>query len=579
MIIQHDVVIVGAGIAGLRAALEAALSGTMDVAVISKLYPSRSHSGAAQGGISAALGNVEEDNPEWHMYDTIKGGDYLGDQDAIEVLCYDAPRAIIELEHFGVPFSRLESGKISQRRFGGHTAEFGERPVMRACHAADRTGHAILHTMYEQCIHHGVHFYDEVQVHDLIYNKESNTVSGVVAYDIRKGGLITFHAKAVMFATGGYGRAFKTTSNAFAYTGDGMALVYNAGLPLQDMEFVQFHPTGMYRIGVLITEAARGEGGILLNNDGERFMERYAPRIKDLAPRDMVSRAIHQEVAAGRGIDGKDYVHLDVSSLGKEGIEKKIPEIAQFVRTFFGFDPSEKPIPVAPTAHYAMGGIPTNKDGQVIMDEDATPVNGFFAAGECACVSVHGGNRLGTNSLLDLVVFGRRCGKKLLETIPDAVFPPLPDKPAEKLEQQMQEILDRKEGEAHFEVRDAIAETMMTHVSVYRTEETMKEGLDKLDVIRKRVDKIMVQDKAKAMNTDLMDALETRHIIDTAEVIAASARLRKESRGAHARDDFPDRDDVNWLKHTLAFKGENGKPEFKFRPVCITRYQPKERKY
>ncbi len=579
MIIQHDVVVVGAGIAGLRAALETALTGHIDVAVVSKLYPSRSHSGAAQGGISAALGNLEEDSPEWHMYDTIKGGDYLGDQDAIEVLCYDAPRAIIELEHFGVPFSRIEDGRISQRRFGGHTAEFGARPVMRACHAADRTGHAILHTLYEQCIKHGVHFYDEVQVLDLLYSKQENVVSGVVAYDIRKGGLITFHAKSVMFATGGYGRAFKTTSNAFAYTGDGMAIVYNAGLPLQDMEFVQFHPTGMYRIGILITEGARGEGGILLNDKGERFMERYAPTIKDLAPRDMVSRAIFEEVKAGRGIGGKDYVHLDVRHVGREVLEKKLPEISGFVKTYFGFDPADQPIPVAPTAHYAMGGIPTNKESQVIMDGDATPVTGFYAAGECACVSVHGANRLGTNSLLDLVVFGRRAGKKMVELVPSMPMPELPENPTAGVEARMASFWDKNGGEPLYRIREECEKTMMDNVSVFRTEETLKVALKDLKELKLRHAKCTIQDQGKRMNTDLLEAFEMGYILETAQTIAAGALLRQESRGAHARDDFPKRDDENWLKHTLVNRGEDGEPVFTYRPVNILRYQPKERTY
>ncbi len=579
MIIQHDIVIVGAGIAGLRAALEVSLAGGMDVAVVSKLYPSRSHSGAAQGGISAALGNLEEDNPEWHMYDTIKGSDYLGDQDAIEVLCYDAPRAILELEHFGVPFSRLADGKISQRRFGGHTAEFGERPVMRACHAADRTGHAILHTMYEQCIKHGVHFYDEVQVFDLLYDAGENAVNGVVAYDLRHGGLKTFHAKAVMFATGGYGRAFKTTSNAFAYTGDGMALVYNAGLPLQDMEFVQFHPTGMYRIGILITEGARGEGGILLNDKGERFMERYAPSIKDLAPRDMVSRSIHQEVAAGRGIGGKDFVYLDVRHLGKKTIEEKLPDIAQFVRTYFGFDPSERMIPVAPTAHYAMGGIPTNKDAMVVSDGDATPVTGFFAAGECACVSVHGANRLGTNSLLDLVVFGRRAGKKMAATVPAMSFRDLPEDPEKSLRERVDKLLNRDGGQEMLEIREELARTMMDNVSVYRTEETLSRGIADVRALQEKIKNAYVRDKSLRMNTDLTEALEMENLLTTAETIAAGALHRTESRGAHARDDYPDRDDVNWLKHTMVTRGEDDRPVFGSRPVSILRYEPKERKY
>ncbi len=579
MVIQHDVVIVGAGIAGLRAALECALTGSMDVAVVSKLYPSRSHSGAAQGGISAALGNLEEDNPEWHMYDTIKGSDYLGDQDAIEVLTYDAPRAIIELEHFGVPFSRIPDGRISQRRFGGHTADFGKRPVQRSCHAADRTGHAILHTLYEQCIKHHVHFYDEMQVLDLLYAADSNTVSGVVAYDIRKGGLFTFHAKAVMFATGGYGRAFKTTSNAFAYTGDGMAAVYEAGLPLQDMEFVQFHPTGMYRIGILITEGARGEGGILLNDKGERFMERYAPTIKDLAPRDMVSRAIFQEVKEGRGIGGKDYVNLDLRHVGRDVIQKKLPDIQQFVKVYFGFDPADKPIPVAPTAHYAMGGIPTNKDAQVVCDGDATPVNGFFAAGECACVSVHGANRLGTNSLLDLVVFGRRAGKKLVELVPTMTFPALPDAPATRAQARIDAVMGNSGGESNYELRNLCAATMMDNVSVFRTKETLTKALADLAELKKRAANLSIQDHGTKMNTDLMDALETVNTLVTAETIAAGALLREESRGAHARDDFPKRDDQNWLKHTLVKKGADDQPDFSFRPVFISRYEPKERVY
>ena len=579
MIIQHDVVIVGAGIAGLRAALEISLSGKLDVAVASKLYPSRSHSGAAQGGIGAALGNIEEDNPEWHMYDTIKGSDYLGDQDAIEVLCYDAPRAIIELEHFGVPFSRIPDGRISQRRFGGHTAEFGERLVSRACHAADRTGHTILHTMYEQCIKHGVKFYDEVQVLDLLYSKDENTVSGVIAYDLRKGGLKTFHSKAVMFATGGYGRAFKTTSNAFSYTGDGMALVYDSGLPLQDMEFVQFHPTGMYRIGILITEGARGEGAILLNDSGERFMERYAPNIKDLAPRDMVSRAIHKEIEEGRGIGGRDYVHLDCTGLGRDKIDTKLPDIAQFVETYFGFHPADKPIPIAPTAHYAMGGIPTNNDGQVISDGEAAPVTGFYAAGECACVSVHGANRLGTNSLLDVVVFGRRAGKHMVENVPSMAFPKLPGDADKPLRDRLQAILDRGEGEAIYPIREACQKTMMDNVSVFRTEETMRKGLDDLAALKEKIKTCVVEDKGSRMNTDLLEAIEMDYVLTVAETITASAKLRTESRGAHYRDDYPDRDDENWLKHTLIYKGEDGKPRFDYRPVNILRYEPKERKY
>jgi len=579
MIFSHDIVIVGAGGAGLMAALYAKEGGA-DVAVVSKLHPLRSHTGAAQGGIGAALGNEEEDHWLWHAFDTVKGSDYLGDQDAIEIMCQDAPRTIIELEHYGVPFSRNKDGKISQRRFGGHTRNFGEAPVKRACHAADRTGHTILHTLYEQCVKQNVRFYDEFQVLDLIMTPDGEAC-GVVAYEILTGEIHTFHAKIVNFATGGYGRAYKTTSNAHAGTGDGMAIVLRRGLPLEDMEFVQFHPTGLYRLGILITEGARGEGGILRNKDGERFMERYAPTVKDLAPRDLISQCIYKEIAEGRGINGKDYVHLDLTHVSAEVIEKKLPEIATFSRTYMGIDPLKDPIPIAPTAHYAMGGIPTDADGRVERGARGTVVPGLYAIGECACVSVHGANRLGTNSLVDLVVFGRRSGMAMAEEVRNGTAKkrPLPDNPEKYSREALEAILSRTQGEPIVKVRSDLQSMMMDNVSVFRNADTLNKALAAIPELRRRARNVVIQDKGKKFNTEITDAYELEGMVNYSEAIAASALNRTESRGAHSRDDFKQRDDENWLKHTLIYSDCEGNYEFAYKDVVITRFQPKERKY
>jgi len=572
---QYDVIIVGAGLAGLRAAVE--IGKDAQVAVLTKVFATRSHSGAAQGGIGAALGNEEEDHWEWHMFDTVKGSDYLGDQDAIEILAKDAPRAIYELENLGVPFNRTAEGKIAQRAFGGHTRNYGEAPVKRACYAATRTGRVILDTLWEQSLQRGIEFYDEFQMLSLIVH--NGTFCGVVAYELATGKLHTFHCKALMLATGGAGKIYKTTSNAFASTGDGMAIAYRAGAPLEDMEFVQFHPTGIYKLGILISEAARGEGGILLNNAGERFMERYAPVIKDLAPRDMISRCMLDEMRAGRGIDGKDYFHLDLTHLGQDVIEKKLAEITSFARTYAGVDPVKEPIPVQPTCHYMMGGIATDADGRVVIDDKNTPYDGLYAAGECACVSIHGANRLGCNALLDTLVFGRRAGRQIKKFVESAAWPKLPAKPDKKDADTIKALMQSGGRETSGAIRAELQESMMENVSVFRQNESLSAALDKIKALKARYKNLSIQDKGGCFNRDLLDAIELGHLLDLAEVITHSALIREESRGAHSREDFPDRDDKKFLAHTMALYDADRGPQIFTKPVAITKFEPKERKY
>lgn len=586
-----DAVIVGAGGAGLMTALYA--SRGANVAVVSKLYPTRSHTGTAQGGIGAALGNLEEDRWEWHAYDTVKGSDYLADQDAVDVLCKEAIETVIELEHMGLPFDRLPNGRISQRRFGGHTNNETGKPVMRACHAADRTGHMILQTLYQQCIKNKVNFFDEFHVVDLI--RVDDTIRGIVAYEISTGELHVFHSKAVHFATGGWGRCWEVTSNAHSLTGDGTAICLRNGVPLQDMEFFQFHPTGIFKLGILITEGVRGEGGILLNGQGERFMERYAPSIKDLASRDVVSRAIFMEIQAGRGINGQNYVHLDVrpetvnkynelagdpKRIDRAYIESKLPDIADFTRTYLGIDPVEEPMPIQPTAHYAMGGIPTDLDGRVLIGAEKRVLNGLYAAGECACVSVHGANRLGTNSLVDLVVFGRRSGRHIAEYCQQTDLMPLPTGTAQYLQSELNRLRTGTGGVKPYELRQKMQKTMTDNVGVFRTEETMTRAVDELRQLRHEYDtKLEIDDKGQRYNTDLLEAWELGCLLELAEVTAFSARARQESRGGHAREDYPERDDEQWLKHTLCARDEQGQYSLDYKPVVLGRYEPKKRVY
>ncbi len=580
---SFDVVIVGAGGAGMRAALES--STRARTAVLTKLYPTRSHTGAAQGGMCAALANVEDDNWEWHTFDTVKGGDYLVDQDAAEIMCKEAIDAVLDLEKMGLPFNRTPEGRIDQRRFGGHTRNHGEAAVRRACYAADRTGHMILQTLYQNCIKQDVEFYNEFYVLDLVLNETDDgpVTAGVVAYELATGEIHVFRAKSVIFATGGFGKVWKTTSNAHTLTGDGMGVVYRKGLPLEDMEFYQFHPTGLAGLGVLLTEGARGEGGILRNASGERFMERYAPTIKDLAPRDMVSRSMVLEVREGRGAGpNKDYVYLDLTHLPKEQIEAKLPDITEFARTYLGVDPVTELVPVFPTAHYAMGGIPTNVEAQVLRDNEHV-IPGLYAAGECACVSVHGSNRLGTNSLLDINVFGRRAGIAAAEYANGAEFVDLPEDPQGYTIGMVEQLRSSTGGERVATLRREMQETMDMNAQVYRTEATLKQALNDVQELKRRYRNVSIQDKGVRYNTDLMEAIELGFLLDLAELVVIGALERKESRGGHAREDYPNRDDVNFMRHTMAYgrKDDSGGDyvQLDYKPVIVTRYQPMERKY
>ena len=592
---QYDVVIVGAGGAGMRAALES--STRTRTAVISKLYPTRSHTGAAQGGMCAALANVEEDNWEWHTFDTVKGGDYLVDQDAAEVMAKEAIDAVLDLEKMGLPFNRTPEGKIDQRRFGGHTRNHGEAAVRRSCYAADRTGHMILQTLSQQCVKQDVQFFNEFYVLDILLSEDlmggevpdgaEVRACGVVAYELATGEIHLFRAKSVVLATGGVGKIFKTTSNAHTLTGDGMALAYRRGVPLEDMEFFQFHPTGLAGLGILLSEAARGEGGILRNGDGERFMERYAPTIKDLAPRDIVSRAMANEVRDGRGAGpNKDYVLLDLTHLEPAHIDAKLPDITEFARTYLGIEPYTEPIPVYPTAHYAMGGIPTTITSQVLRNAVDT-VDGLYAAGECACVSVHGSNRLGTNSLLDINVFGKRAGIAAAEYAVGAEWVELPTEPQVGVVAELEEMRARPSGERVADVRRELQQTMDTGAQVFRTATSLKQTLADVHALQERYRNVSVQDKGRAFNTDLLEALELGFLLDVAEVVVVGALNRQESRGGHFREDFPLRDDAGYMKHTMAYRrpgADGGRPGtfdvvLGYKPVVMTRYEPMERKY
>ncbi|MEI5004415.1 succinate dehydrogenase flavoprotein subunit [Micrococcus sp. HSID17228] len=591
---KYDVVIVGAGGAGMRAAIEAGQRA--HTAVLTKIYPTRSHTGAAQGGMCAALANVEEDNWEWHTFDTVKGGDYLVDQDAAEVMAKEAIDAVLDLEKMGLPFNRTPEGKIDQRRFGGHTRDHGKAPVRRACYAADRTGHMILQTLYQNCVKHNVEFYNEFYVLDLLLVEEDavredgtpykqKRTAGVVSYELATGEIHVFQAKSVIFATGGAGKVYKTTSNAHTLTGDGMAIAYRAGLPLEDMEFVQFHPTGLAGLGILLSEAARGEGGILRNADGERFMERYAPTIKDLAPRDIVARSMAEEVRQGRGAGpNKDYVLLDLTHLEPSHIDEKLPDITEFARTYLGVEPYTEPVPVFPTCHYFMGGIPTNIKAEVHQDND-TVVPGLYAAGEVACVSVHGSNRLGTNSLLDINVFGRRAGIYAAEYAVQADWVELPEGGELPTVEHIENLRSATGSERVADIRAELQESMDADMQVFRDEDSIRRALAKIEELRGRYENVSVQDKGHRFNLDLLEGMELGYLLDIAEAMTLAALGRKESRGGHYREDYPDRDDENFMAHTMIYRDETAEMEgvkgirFETKPVVVTRYQPMERKY
>ncbi|MBK4348858.1 succinate dehydrogenase flavoprotein subunit [Lacisediminihabitans changchengi] len=583
---QFDIVIVGAGGAGMRAAIEAGPHA--NVAVISKLYPTRSHTGAAQGGMAAALANVEEDNWEWHTYDTVKGGDYLVDQDAAEILAKEAIDAVYDLENMGLPFNRTPDGKIDQRRFGGHTREHGKAPVRRACYAADRTGHMILQTLFQNCVRLGINFFNEFYVLDMVMTEVDGVEqpSGVVAYELATGELHVFQAKAIVFATGGFGKIFKTTSNAHTLTGDGVGIIWRKGLPLEDMEFFQFHPTGLAGLGILLSEAARGEGAILRNASGERFMERYTPTLKDLAPRDIVARSMATEIREGRGAGpNQDYLYLDITHLEPAVIDEKLPDITEFARTYLGVEPYTEPVPVLPTAHYAMGGIPTNTDAEVLRSNTEV-VPGLYAAGECACVSVHGSNRLGTNSLLDINVFGKRAGRNAVAYVKTAEFVPLPPDPARGVLNILEMVKSGNGTERIAAIRQELQVSMDRNAQIFRTDESLQEVTELIEKLRARYRNIALQDKGKRFNTDLLEAIELGFLLDLAEVLVFSARARLESRGGHMREDYPERDDKNFLVHSMAYR--IGDPEsahagdhirLDWKPVVITNYPPMERKY